>query len=394
LLELYSIGRGLEGTLPDNLPAEDYFVYTEEDVRTAALVLSGWEDDEDFAIIDADTSLPRGKVKGSPDDASAHNNDVKIFSDRFANQAVTPDPLLLNPNGEATEASALDEISQLIDIIYSRRETAKNICWKIYRFFVYSPHVKYTTGNVVADIDENIIEVMADTFIDNGYKIQPVIENLLRSEHFYEQNAGLQDDKYGGIIKSPLDLILGTFRMFDIKFPDMASDPMKFYESTTNLLYLMKSLGMNFYEPFDVAGYEAYHQFPIYNRIWITPGALAIRYNFIRILFRSSNPETFLADALTHVQQYYSAEASDARVLILEIAKYLFPVSDGLTFNDPGAAVSPLTPPRLNFFLERFLQDFDEAYWTERWNENAGDLREQLEFLFNAMLQTPEYQLS
>jgi uncharacterized protein (DUF1800 family) len=394
LLELYSIGRGLEGTLPDNLEAEDYYVYKELDVQKAALVLSGWQDDDSFSNIDEETGLPRGVVKGSPSNASSHNNEVKTFSNRFGDQSVTPDATLLNGTNP-TELSALDEIRQLVDLIYSRPETVKHICWKIYRFFVYSPHEKYEAGNLVARIDEEIISVMADTFVSSGYKIQPVIENLLRSEHFYDASAStITDDNYGGMIKSPLDLILGTLRSFEVKLPDMLTETEMFYEKTTAILYTMQSLGMKFYEPFDVAGYEAYHQFPIYNRIWITPGALTIRYNFIRLLFRSANPDVFLADAFEYVNTNFSSAAPDARQLILEVARYLLPVTDNLTFNDPDGTVSPLTQKRLNYFLERFLQDFDEAYWTTRWNEGAGDLREQLEFLFNAMLQTPEYQLA
>lgn len=394
LLELYSIGRGLEGTLPTDLPEYDYYVYTEDDVQAAARVLSGWQNDTTFTNIDPDTNLPRGRVKGSPTNASSHNNEVKTFSNRFDGQSVTPDPLLLN-NGNPTEESALDEIRQLVDIIYSRPETVRHICWKIYRFFVYSPHDKWMPGNIVQRIDDEIITEMADTFVANGYKLQPVIENLLKSVHFYDATDGtIIDDNYGGMIKSPLDLILGTLRSFSVPLPDMLTETESFYESTTAILQTMKSLGFNFYEPFDVAGYEAYHQFPIYNRIWITPGALAIRYNFIRILFRSANPDVFLADALEYVTQNFSAQASDARQLIIAVAQYLLPVTENLTFNDPDGTVSPLTQRRLNYFLERFLQDFDEAYWTTRWNEGVGDLRDQLEFLFNAMLQTPEYQLA
>ena len=174
----------------------------------------------------------------------------------------------------------------------------------------------------------------------------------------------------------------------------MLEEPETFYEATTSLLYLMRSLGMNFYEPFDVAGYEAYHQFPIYNRMWITPGALAIRYDFIRHLFRSANPEMFFADAYEYVNQNFSTQAGDARQLILSVARYLLPVTENLSFDDADGTTSPLTQKRLNFFKERFLQDFDEAYWSTRWNEQAGDLREQLEFLFNVMLQSPEYQLA
>ena len=60
----------------------------------------------------------------------------------------------------------------------------------------------------------------------------------------------------------------------------------------------------------------------------------------------------------------------------------------GLTTYSPQ-----LTAKRLNYFKERFLQTFDEAYWTTRWNANEPDLRDQLEYLFNSMLQSPEYQL-
>jgi uncharacterized protein (DUF1800 family) len=393
LLELYSIGRGLEGTVPENLAENDYFVYTEDDVVSAAEVLSGWEDDLTFSNIDPDTGLPRGRVKGSADNATSHKNTVKTFSPRFGGQSVTPDPLLLN-GVEPTEASALDEIRQLIDIIYSSPSTARNICWKIYRFFVYSPHGKYEPGNSVEKIDTEIVTEMVNVFNNNGYQILPVIENLLRSQHFYDAtNPDVRDDSYGGVIKSPLDLILGTFRSFNVQFPDIATETEAFYESTTSILYLMQSLGMKFYEPFDVAGYEAYHQFPIFQRIWITPGALAVRYDFIRLLFRSASPGMFNVDALQYVQENFSSVAPNAKELILQMARYHLPVSDNLSF-DEASTTSPLTHRRLNYFLNRFLQDFDEAYWTTRWNEGAGDLREQLEFLLNVMLQTPEYQLA
>jgi uncharacterized protein (DUF1800 family) len=392
LLELYSIGRGLAGTVPENLPDRDYFVYTEDDVVAAAEVLSGWQDDLTFSNTDPDTNLPRGIVKGSPNDATAHKNTVKVFSSRFGNQSVTPNAALLN-GSDPTEASALDEIRQLIEIIYSSPLTARNICWKIYRFFVYSPHNKYEAGNAVANIDSAVISEMVSVFTD-GYQIQPVIENLLTSQHFYDAtNPTVIDDKFGGIIKSPLDLILGTFRSFNVQFPDMLTQTEEFYEATTSVIYKMQSLGMKFYEPFDVAGYEAYHQFPIYQRIWITPGALAIRYEFIRSLFRSVSPGMFYIDALQYVQDNFAGVAPNAKDLVLALALYHLPVTDNLSF-DAAATDSPLTYRRLNYFLDRFLQDFDETYWTTRWNENAGDLREQLEFLLNALLQSPEYQLA
>jgi uncharacterized protein (DUF1800 family) len=390
LHELYTIGRGLEGTLPPSTGQGDYILFTEQDVQAAAKVLSGWQVDDDFATTDTDTNLKRGKIKGSTTNASSHDNTPKQFSARFNNAIIQGKAALMN-GGNATEASALDEIRQLIDQIYSKPETAKNICWKIYRFFVYAPH---THDNSVA-IDNAIIAEMANTLVASNYKIQPVIENLLRSQHFYEAGAGVKDDNFGGVIKSPIDLVMGTLRMFSVSLPDMATDTVNFYKATGEIVGTLASLGMNFYEPYDVAGYDAYHQFPIYHRAWITPNYLARRYDFMRSIVMSSQQGMFTVNVYTFVKNNFSdAVASNARTLILELSKYLLPLTDNLTFDDATDDTATLTAKRLNYFKDRFLQQFDEAYWTTRWNQDAVDLRDQLEFLFNAMLQSPEYQLA
>lgn len=388
--ELFSIGRGLEGTLPAPSTPGDYILFTEQDVQAAARVFSGWEVDEDFQTIDAVTNVHRGKVRGGTLNAASHDNEPKQFSARFNSAIIAPDPALLN-GGMATEASALDEIRQLVDQIYGKTETAKNICWKIYRFFVYAPH----TPEASQLIDGSVITEMANTFQASNYKIQPVIEELLRSQHFFDAGAGVTDDNFGGIIKSPLDLVAGTLRFFNIALPDMSAQTTQFYEATGEIIAILENLGMKFFEPYDVAGYEAYHQFPVYHRSWITPNYLARRYEFIRDVVTSSENHMFNADVYEFVKNNYADTiASDVRTLIVELAKYLLPVTDNLTFDENTDDNASLTAQRLNYFRERLLQQFDETYWTTRWNRGSADLRDQLEFLFNAMLQSPEYQLS
>jgi uncharacterized protein (DUF1800 family) len=389
LHELYTIGRGLEGTLPPSTGQGDYILFTEQDVQAAAKVLSGWQADDDFATLDTETNLPRGKVKGSATNASSHDNTPKQFSARFNNAVIQGKTTLMN-GGNATEASALDEIRQLIDQIYSKPETAKNICWKIYRFFVYAPHTK----DASIALDNAIITEMANTLVASNYKIQPVIENLLRSQHFYEAGAGVKDDNFGGVIKSPIDLVMGTLRMFGVQLPNMTTDTANFYKATADIIGTVGSLGMNFYEPYDVAGYDAYHQFPIYHRAWITPNYLARRYDFIRSIVMSSQQGMFTINVYTFVKNNFSASAPNARNLIIEMSKYFLPLTDNLSFDDATDDTATLTAKRVNYFKSRFLQQFDEAYWTTRWNQDAIDLRDQLEFLFNAMLQSPEYQLA
>ena len=391
LHELYTIGRGLEGTLPPVTDPGDYFLFKELDVQEAAKVLSGWDIDTTFSNIDPDTNLPRGKVRGSTTNASSHDNTAKQFSERFGNITIQPDPLLMNGTS-ATEESALDEISQLIESIYAQPETAKNICRRIYRYFVY--HSIDTTLN------DSVIEDMATTFTSNGYKLQPVLEELFKSTHFYEAAAGVDDDNFGGIIKSPLDLMIGTHRFYGITLPDPVASAAEFYEKTNDMTRTISKMGMNFYEPFDVAGYDAYHQFPIYHRSWISTNYLTERYQFIRTLIDQSMPGEGV-DVVAFVQNNFSnATASDARLLIIELAKYLLPVNDNLTFDPAADDSSGLTAERMNYFLTAFLKspqiDTDpEGSWTFRWN-NPVDMEvvtNQLKSLFNAMMQSPEYQL-
>ncbi len=397
LHELYTIGRGLEGfTLPSNDPG-DYVVYTEADIQAAARVLSGWdvsfEKDTkgNFIHVDPDTLLPRGKVRGSITNATAHDNSVKTFSTRFGNKTIQPDPLLLN-GSNATEASALDEISQLIEQIYAQPETARNICRRIYRFFVYHA--------IDQALDDSIINDMATTFTANGFKLQPVLEELFQSQHFYDAAAGVDDDNFGGIIKSPLDLVVGTLRFFSIPLADYIAQPADFYQQTNGLVRTLGLMGMPFYDPFDIAGYDAYHQYPIYHRSWISTNYLAERYNFINNLIMSgSMPNALQIDVVNFVKTKFSnAIASDARNLIIELAKYLLPVNENLTFTVGADTNSGLTAARMNYFLSAFLGMIDanpEAAWTTRWNTNSDPdtVEMQLKNLFNAMMQSPEYQL-
>lgn len=382
LLELYSIGRGLPGTPTTE---GDYFYFTEQDVRAAARVLSGWTADDEFLTIDIDTNIPRGIIKGSVTNASAHDNDPKEFSARFGNAIIQGDPALMNGT-DPTEASAIDEIQQLIDLIYNQAETPRNICRKVYRFFVWGPHTEDEINAI-----EPIITEMVNTFVSNGYKLQPVIEDLLRSQHFYEAGAGYPDDNFGGIIKSPLDLVVGTLRFFDHPIPDVTAVD-DFYATTGAMHEAIRTQSMAFYDPYDVAGYEAYHQFPLYHRFWITPNTLTRRYEFIGRLFDTMQDNILKVNLRDFVNANFNAVAADSSALIVAIGTYIYPVTDLLDFDD--ATNSGLTTARMNYFLSRFHQIYDAAAWANLWNTNHEELHELLAVLFNAMQQSPEYQLA
>jgi uncharacterized protein (DUF1800 family) len=392
LLELYSVGRGLEGTDKGGTDADDYGTFTEQDVQVGARILSGFNVDDTFNFIDEQTALPTGIAKGNGLIASQHDNESKQLSFRFNNAVISPDPELLL-NGEPTYESAVDEVRQFVDVIFQQEETAIHICRKIYRFFIYH--------EITEEIQNGVIKDMASVFIAENFSLQAVLEALFSSREFYEGAAGIADDSFGSIIKSPLDLIMGHARSVDLELPDYLTNATGFYEITRNWLGQMGDMGLNFYEPFEVAGYLPYHQFPIYHRGWITTSYLTQRYAYVQGVSNADmgGMAIQLKTPIQYVEQYIeNTIASNAKDLVIEVANQFLTLTDNLGFQNPGT--SPLTDERLNYFLNAFLKTFQidenpEEAWTFRWTNGVDreTVERQLQDLFNAILQSPEYQL-
>jgi len=389
LLELYTIGRGLDGFVPET-PPNDYFTHTEQDVQAASRILTGWTFRPGAGPeYDPETGLRRAHLRTfaglGPDVGAEHDNGIKQFSDRFGNAQVVPNPDLLI-DGQPSEASMLDEVNQMIDIIFNQRETARHICRRLYRFLVHY--------NITQDLSDDIIEQMADAFINSGFKLYPALQLLLTSKHFYDGENANDSSKIGGLIKSPHDLFIGFGRIMDIDVPNPygsgADDADRFQGWATNIRNRSRFAGQEYHNPPTVAGHPAYFQFPNYNRSWLTSNWLATRYTHIR---ESINAD----DALEWVRANFPDEiAGDAKKLVIAIIEYFLPISDNLSFDDGEA--SPITINRLNSFLSSFLGGIDAdplEMWSERYLNGIGedDVARQLENLMDAVLQSPEYQL-
>jgi uncharacterized protein (DUF1800 family) len=399
--ELYAVGKGLDNVYPATGDRNDYFFFTETDIREAAKIFSGFTTDFDFIngtkdtsipARPADTGLPRGKAN-----PFSHDNTVKTFSPRFNGQTITP----TTPENAPTEVSMLRELDDLMDMIFDKEETDRNICRKIYRFFIYY--------RITTDIENTIITEMVNTFVNSGYRIEPVIRELLGSQHFFDAGSGVTDDKYGAIIKSPLELVLGTLRFFELDklMPNYQTQTEDFYMITSQLFGFMQLQGLNLLNPFDVAGYEAYFQVPIYNRAWISTNSLTRRYEYIlRITEFMSLMQVFMNLTDSEAKQFYfrffknnypqNASTVTPNFLIREITKYLFPLDDENT---------EITDKRYAYFYEQFIESIknefaqtpgtEETVWATEWNGGGQpDLTNNvLVFVLNKMLQTPEYQL-
>lgn len=371
-LELFTVGKGQQ------IGPEDYTNFTEMDVKALTKALTGWGIDTSYQTIDPLTGLPTGKVKNNQATSTQHDVNDKQFSAAFNNTIIQTTGVV---GSNATIQGVYDELADIVNMIFDSSHTAKNICRRVYRQFVYF--------DITPEIETDIIEPLALILEQNNFQIIPVLEVLLTSEHFYDLDSVTTDDNnIGAIIKSPIDLIVGTIRLFELDVPDKTTDLENHYELYRQLLNHLGVEGLDFFEPYDVAGYDAYFQVPNFHRNWISSNYLANRYKFAEFLiigFINGNGDVLLKLDMVQFVENNCSNPADSQVLMQELVSWMIPIQ--------------LTTDRFNYFKDDVLLDqLTTANWTNEWNDYVStnddtNVRIQLEKLALALMQSPEYQL-
>lgn len=371
-LELFTIGKGVQ-IAPGN-----YTNYTEEDIVTASKVLTGWTDRPrpigqggDIQYRDMETGLQAGWAR-----FNLHDTTNKTFSATFNETIIT---------GAVDEADMWRELKDFVEMIFAQTATAENICRKLYRYFVHN--------TINEEIETDIILPLSQTLINNNYKLSIAIKQLLESRHFYDvDDSNLNDEIIGGIIKSPLELFMGTMSFFNVQTPDHDTDSFNHYkewyfDTVWNNLFI--KAGMRLYVPDTVAGYPAYYQAPSYSRNWFNSATLINRYKLPETLLTGNNiyggtNGGVQLDLVALVENSnIFTNPYDAATIVQDILHYLFP--------------EPPSAERFNYFLhEIFLDENIPSDWTIDWDEymNSGDdsaVKIPLEALFKTVITAQEY---
>jgi uncharacterized protein (DUF1800 family) len=304
--------------------SKDYLPhYTEDDVQQAARVLTGWR-------INNSTLL-------SYFDPSLHDTGNKQFSFYYNNAII---------NGQSGMAGA-NETDQLVNMMFNKFETAKYICSKLYRFFVY--YVIDTT------VEQNIIIPLANILVQNNFEIKPVLMALFKSEHFFDMLS------QGCIIRTPLDFVVGTFRSFDINIPNnlVFSDKYAIWNSVRNYASYMN---VNIGQPPNVAGWPAYYQTPEYHEIWINSTTLPRRQSFTDMMlnggFTAGTPAQIKIDYLAYTEGF--ANAGDPDALIDYYVKMLLGLPISVAHHDSLKSI----------LLSGQTQNY---YWTNAWDNYVNN---------------------
>lgn len=300
LFELFTLGR-------DN-------GYTQEDIEEAARALTGWNNFTELCA-------PIGYRPGFHDPGSK-----TIFGQSG------------NWNYE-----------QLHDILFEQRgdQIATHICTKLYKHFVS------------VEVDMSIVAGMAATFKANDFELAPVIRQLLKSEHFFdEKNIGVQ-------IKSPVDYLLMVIREWGFEEID---------ENIQNfILYTAANLGQRIFNPVDVAGWPG-------DRMWIDNSRMPGRWQFGQAIAGSiyeNAPSLFSQLGLR-----IAGDTNDPYFASRRIVDYLIP--NGLQDEDvyERAATVFKSPVPENYF--------EDGSWDMYWESVPA----QVGLLLLFLLELPDFQLS
>jgi hypothetical protein len=329
LMELFTLGEGSG--------------YTEADVQAAARVLTGWQ--------------VRQFVSGVPIipdvvfNTNLHSPGDKAFSAFFNNTVI---------QGQTGATAGEIELNALLDMILAKEDVSRFICRELYRFFVH--------GEIDGAAETDLIEPLAELFRANmgaPDQIRIVVKAMITSEHFF------QNDLRNCMVMPPVDLVVGAIRKLKIPLPTAPEQLEARYWIYRQVYFLISYCGQDLYDPPNVAGWLAYHQFPQYDDIWLDTATYPARNNTLQgIIFNgfatdnnfyqsTSRNLSFKVDLLAVVAEY--SDPSDPNVIIAGTDDLLFaiPVSQGIR-----------DTLKTNLLL---LGQMNDIYWTDAYELYVAD---------------------
>lgn len=240
----------------------------------------------------------------------------------------------------------------VIDILFQEhgQQIAFNICSKLYKFFV-SPAIDST-------LEQDIIQPLAQTMVNNNFELVPVLKQLFKSEHFFDEYA------VGVVIKSPYDVILNFMKETDFYYND---------NILNTLIYYCEVVGQDMYNPVDVAGWQR-------DETWINSSTLIARWalvdEFIDYLDQTGHDNVFviLAKDLTN-------NSNDPYFITKTLVDH-FMSKELYTLTDYDIATDI-------FKWEVPQNHYDEGIW----NLDAETAAYQVSILLKHIARMPEFQL-
>ncbi len=305
LQELFTIGKGINSK------------YTEQDVKAAAQVLTGYR-------------INSTKIE-SYFDTTKHDVTNKQFSSFYK------DAIIVGKSG----VDGAKELDEMLDMLFIENELALFICRKIYRFFVYY--------EITDAIEQEVIIPLAETFRSSNFEINSVMLELLSSEHFFSSA------NRACYIKTPLDLVIGLYRDFNVALPNNSNTTIQ-YTVWQYIKTQASNLQLDLGNPPNVAGWPAFYQEPQFYELWINSDTLPKRNQFSDLMIGNGYTRSavkIVIDPIAYVSNFANPE--DPNMLINAVLGHLLVIETS----------ENLKKQLKNILLSNQVEDH---YWTDAWN--------------------------
>lgn len=199
--------------------------YSEQDVRESARAFTGWT-----------FRRHRDGTAAFFDNVRQHDDGTKTF---------------LGRSGNFTGAD-------IVQIIFQQPAAARFLATKLLSFFVYM------------DPEPALVDQVAALVRKNDFNLRPVMSTLLRSNVFFSDRA------YRALVKSPVDLVVGTHQLFGIAqvaLPELGA---------------LRSMGQVLFYPPNVKGWDG-------GAAWLNSQTIITRENFANAV--AQNPQMMASAA-------------------------------------------------------------------------------------------------
>ncbi len=261
--------------------------------------------------------------------------------------------------------------SAVIDLIFEERaqQIAEFICGKLYAEFIY------------AAPDPAIVKELAQVFLAHGFEIAPVLETLLSSAHFFDDEVG------GAQIKSPIATMVGL-----LKESAQESYPPRLF---TLLDRYGRFMQQRLLDPPNVAGWPGHHN-------WLDTNTFPIRWEVSSALLFSSRLDQPPLDLVPMAEELHDPFSPLAVFdLPRAMAEHLLPVPlDALNLDGGGEFGGDLQNnplPQEIVDAPLYVQDLAKIFlagvpWYE-WNLYLDEAAALLLNFARYLTNLPEYQL-
>jgi hypothetical protein len=241
---------------------------------------------------------------------------------------------------------------ELIDTLFELRETeiAQFICTKLYKYFVSHEYDAIT--------QEDIINPLAQTLVDVNFEIAPMLRQLFKSQHFFDERA------FGVVIKSPYDVVFNYINEGNFFYDDAVMQ---------SLIYYTGIIGQEIYNPPDVSGWQR-------DQDWINTATLSGRWDILG-LFNGYLFDLELQAQFIDLAIELSSDSNDPYVITKAVVDF-FNSKELFTQEDYQTATSVLK------------WEVPQNYYDDGiWSLNYPTAPYQVFLLLNHITKLPEFQL-